>query len=441
MSSITRITQRGGNLARKLLTVLCAAGLLSVTSIAYCDEPVTLAPPVQADAGSSSTSSSTVFNWQEIPTNQNVPIQRACFDRGGYQLYDTVGETIIVPFTNDNLYVMKFAVSPDGSTYFVNTGTAPVLYLPDDGYLTNASDPTAHWYPFTQHWHPSTPVFVGIAPSWDDYVAMGWYPNMYYYGGYWCNGPFISVGAVFPAFGLFFQIGGAPYWGWGSYWHYCGFHPAPFHIGIYNANFYHWGGPGWHHYAGINHPFYGSGHPFVYGHGFVANSGRPFGASPAARIFRGTGRPYEVGHGFVSGAAGNGFHGPSVMAHQAFRGGNTGAFSGSGHVFRGVGSSGAYGHTAATERSYSASHEFRGASSSGTYGHSAATARSYSTSHEFRGASSWGGSHSYQGAHSYTASHSFQGAAAGRSSWGSSHSAGSSGHSFQGGGGSDNHHH
>ena len=106
---------------------------------------------------------------------------------------------------------MKFGLSDDGSTYFINDGTAPTLYLPHDGYLENATVTGAKWYPFPQDYHPAEPVYLGIAPSWPAYVDMGWYPDMAFYGGYYCRQPYISGAVVFPTFGLFVNIRGDPY--------------------------------------------------------------------------------------------------------------------------------------------------------------------------------------------------------------------------------------
>ena len=159
---------------------------------------------------------SNVFDWTDVPQNQVVPVERAAFDAGGYQIYDTTGDTIVVPFTNNNLYVMQFAPSGDGTMHFVNSdGNVPILYVPDGGYLENANVSGARWYPFSPGFHEDHPVFLGIAPSWDAYVAMGWYPGMYSWGGYWDHdGIFVATS------GLFFEIGGARYDGWGGYRHY-----------------------------------------------------------------------------------------------------------------------------------------------------------------------------------------------------------------------------
>ena len=79
------------------------------------------APPQQPPAGGSA------YPWTEVPAGQQVPITRAVFDQGGYQLFAGSGETIIVPFVNQNMYVMKFGRSSTGGMYFVNDGAVPTL--------------------------------------------------------------------------------------------------------------------------------------------------------------------------------------------------------------------------------------------------------------------------------------------------------------------------
>jgi len=296
---------------------LCAVSALLIISAAcgaYADTPLTMAPPVQATGGdaavdSSNAAADTVFNWTEVPQNQNVPINRAVFDQGGYQLYDNSGETIVIPFTDNNLYVMKFAISPDGTTYFVNTGDYPVLYMPQDGYLENLAVSGARWFPFTSDFHPDQPVFLGCAPSWNDYVSMGWYPNMACYGGYWSGGPVLRVGVVLPTVGLFFQIGGQHFNGWAPYQGYMAYHPAPYRVTIVNQNIYNWARPT---YSG-NRSF-GGGLPW---------QNRP--APTYGRTFNGTGRPYSIG-------GPNGFSGQTAPP-QRFQ--NSQTPNTAGHVFRG----------------------------------------------------------------------------------------------------------
>ena len=168
------------------------------------------APPQQPPAGGSA------YPWTEVPAGQQVPITRAVFDQGGYQLFAGSGETIIVPFVNQNMYVMKFGRSSTGGMYFVNDGAVPTLYVPSGGSLENAVAQNARWYPFSQNHNYTAPVYIGIAPSWGAFTGMGWYPGMAYYGGYWGASPF-GIGAFSPMIGLNFNIGGRPYYGWNSY--------------------------------------------------------------------------------------------------------------------------------------------------------------------------------------------------------------------------------
>jgi hypothetical protein len=209
-----------------------------LTVAGYADVPLAMAPPIQSFVDQTSPTDTTdgtqdsVFNWSEVPDNQQVPITRAVFDQSGYQLYDNVGETIVVPFTNDNLYVMKFAVSDNGDTYFVRDGDTPTLYIPRDGYLENATVSGARWYPFTQDFQPTEPVYLGIAPSWDAFVDMGWYPDMSCWGGYWGSEPFVGGGFFLPTVGLTFIIGGHSCYGWAGYHSWLFEHPAPFRTGI-----------------------------------------------------------------------------------------------------------------------------------------------------------------------------------------------------------------
>lgn len=284
---------------RALAVPFIGLGLIALTSGAFADDGqgYSMAPPVQTSGGGTSTvSQDSVFNWSEVPQNQNVTLVRASFDQGGYQLYDSVGETIVVPFTNNNLYVMKFAQSTNGKMYFVNTGDAPVLYVPQNGYLTNATVDGARWYPFTKTFHPSTPVYVGIAPSWNMFIGMGWYPNMACWGGYWGPTPFIDGGVFVPCVGFGVDIGGAFLLGWGAYHNYWWHNPAQFHTAFWNHDVYGWAsrptGPAHafagsrgsmahfssHHFRGAGSGFggdrgFGGGHGFGGGRGFGGGGG------------------------------------------------------------------------------------------------------------------------------------------------------------------------
>lgn len=204
---------------REILSLRCS-GVLLCTALAFAggcarEKPVTMAPPVQAPPPAAGASAE-VFNWKDVPRGEQIPITRAVFDQGGYQLYARSGETIVVPFENQNMYVMKFGRT-GGEMYFVNEGEAPVLYLREGMGLENASAQGARWYPFSQGHRYERPAYVGIAPSWPEFVAMGWYPGMMYYGGYWGYRPWVPGFAYAPMIGLNFNIGGRSYNGWDNY--------------------------------------------------------------------------------------------------------------------------------------------------------------------------------------------------------------------------------
>ncbi|GAB4455463.1 MAG: hypothetical protein OHK0029_11620 [Armatimonadaceae bacterium] len=218
------------------------ASSIMVSALAGCgkkEQPVTMAPPgsapvpanvaaappvspapMDAPAGpvEGNAAADKVYNWRDVPANQEVPVARAAFDRGGYQIYATSGETIVVPFENENMYVMKFGRSNGDDMYFVNEeGKAPLLYVPRNGYLSNAAADGAKWYPFSKDFNYERPVYMGIAPSWSAYTGMGWYPGMVFYGGYWGYRPWYPGFAYTPMIGLNINIGGRPYYGWDSY--------------------------------------------------------------------------------------------------------------------------------------------------------------------------------------------------------------------------------
>jgi hypothetical protein len=410
------------------ITVFGTAGMVGITNKAYADDDsYTMAPPVSSDndsaspAPSTSAAASSVFNWQDIPANQQVPITRAVFDQGGYQLYDTVGETIVVPFKDQNLYVMKFGVSTTGSIYFVNSGTEPILYVPQHGYLTNATVPGARWYPFTSDFTPATPVFLGVAPSWNVFVGIGWYPDMFCYGGYWCGDEF---GVFGPSFGLFISFGGHHFDGWGGYRDYAGRYGPPYHMGYYNRGIYHSA----HGFGGDS--FRGAGgHGFGGGHSFAGAAGHSFGGgNGGGHTFAG-----GSGHNFSS-ANGHSFGGSSG---HAFRGATGGAYTSAGHGF-----GGGYHGTSGESHSYgSSTGGFHGSngSSHGTYGGGSSSGGFHGASGDSHG--SFGGSHNDNGSVG-GGGHSggFGGGGGGSHSDSGSVGGGGGGGDHGGGGGGDRHH-
>ncbi len=171
-----------------------------------------LAPAVQVQGQSGSAAQ--VYAWQDVPQGQEVPITRATFDQGGYQIFAASGETIVVPFVNQNLYAMKFGRSTRGESYFVNQGDAPTLYLANGGFLENAAAQNARWYPIPESYGYTRPIYVTVAPSYSEFAAMGWYPGMNYYGGMWGYYPHSSF-VWMP--GFYIGIGGSRYTTYTSY--------------------------------------------------------------------------------------------------------------------------------------------------------------------------------------------------------------------------------
>ena len=199
--------------------LLIPVALMSAGCGPSVQQPIATAPPIanggynnQAQMGGQQPGSAGVYQWQDVPVGQQVPVQRAVFDQGGYQIFASTGETIVVPFVNQNLYAMKFGQT-SGNPYFVNEGSAPVLYLTPGMGLENAAAQGARWYPFANNFAYQQPVYVGIAPSWSDYTRMGWYPGMSYYGGMWGYNPYRV--AWMP--GFYISIGGHRYSDYGGY--------------------------------------------------------------------------------------------------------------------------------------------------------------------------------------------------------------------------------
>jgi hypothetical protein len=319
-------------------TFIAAGVLLYGATVAHADDSgYTMAPPIAANASpgpdnSSDTSAdaaSTVFNWQELPVNQKVPLTRAVFDQGGYQLYDTVGETVLIPFKDNNLFVMKFAVSPDETTYFENSGEAPILFVPQDGYLENATVPGAKWYPFTADFAPADPVYLGVAPSWSDYVGIGWYPNMDCYGGYWRGSTF---GEYQPSVGLCISFGDNTFFGWGNYDNFLVGFPAPYFVGFYHSGVYHygnrayWGGRSFRGFSG--NAYGGDRH---YGGGYT---NRAYGDGDGGGRANGGGYTNRAYGDAAGGGRGYGGYNGNTAPDRQFRG----TFGGGGGNYNPVGS-------------------------------------------------------------------------------------------------------
>lgn len=403
-----------GKIAFKNMTLglTALAGLTLVAGTAFADDPTTMAPPIDGASASLSAgnagvnaSADSVFNWQEIPASQQVPLTRATFDQGGYQLYDTAGETIVVPFTNQNLYVMKFAESPNGKLFFENEGGFPVLYVPKGGFLENATVAGARWYPLGENFHPTEPVFLGIAPSYTDFVDLGWYPDTFFYGGYYGHRSFIEGGVFLPTIGLFFEIGDRPYYGWNSYRNYYIGHPGYYHTAFYNRDFYHYAGNHYRTFASDRHfsGYAGGGNHGVGGynrgfgggsHTYTARSGFGGQGGGNVRTFRGTGGFGQSGHGYTVSRN-------SVTVNN-YGGGHSYGGGQSGRTFRGASNSGGgqsySGHSYSGGQSYGGGRTYSGGTSSSS-GRSSG-GRSFGGGQQARTVSSSGGGRSSGGSRS-----------------------------------------
>ena len=129
------------------------------------------------------------FSWKDITAKEPVNITKAVFDLGGYQLRGANGETIVVPFTDNNFNVMKFGRSTTGQSYFINDGASPILYLTSNGYIENASAANAIWNPLPSTYAYTEPVYVNFTPGWNQYANMGWYSGTRIIGGWWSSLP------------------------------------------------------------------------------------------------------------------------------------------------------------------------------------------------------------------------------------------------------------
>lgn len=241
------------------LAVVAAACGITLFGCAH-QQPVTMAPPMQnggyaqqgypppnngyppqgnyANNGGSNIQQpggQNVWQWQDVPVNRQVGVVRVTFDQGGYQIFADTGETIVVPFVNNNLYAMKFGRT-GGQPYFVNDGNAPTLYLRPTDFLENAAAQNARWYPLPQDFSYSSPVYVSVAPTWTDYVAMGWYPGMHYYGGMWGYSPYAHFSWM-P--GFYVNIGGTRYRSYNTYINYYQSNPGYVRTRmVYNNSYY-----------------------------------------------------------------------------------------------------------------------------------------------------------------------------------------------------------
>ena len=335
--------------------MLATITLLALGALTGCyrDKPVAMAPPVSAPPPAA-PSNGEVYQWQDVPKGQEIPITRAVFDQGGYQLYASTGETIVVPFANQNMYVMKFGKSENGGMYFVSDGSTPTLYVPNGAGLENAAAQGAKWYPFPQNYAYTRPVYMGLAPTWSDYVAMSWYPGMLYYGGYYGYRPWMPGLMFSPMVGLNINIGGRPYYGWNSYSTYYRSNPIG-RVGWNSRPSYNYNSVG--RRTGSSSFGSASGSRGSFGGASTRTSGGSFGSSSSTRT------PFGGGSARTSG----GSFGSSSSTRAPFGGSAAGSTSGSGFGASRTGRTGSFGSSAPSSGFGSTRAPFGGgASSSGS---------------------------------------------------------------------------
>ena len=250
------------------------------------------APPMSNGMGGSnipvSMGQGGVYNWQDVPAGQQVGIAQGQFDQGGYQLATDSGDTIVVPFVNQNLYVMRFGRT-NGQTYFVNDNGVPTLFLAPNAGLMNANANGAMWYPLPATYNYTRPVYVGLAPSWSAFTGMGWYPGMMMYGGMYGYNPY-NVGWM-PGYNIF--IGGNRYNSWDGYHSYYMGHPGYYRPSLVYTNYNtRLRGSGSYRYSGAYRP------------GGATGSYRPGGAT-------GSYRPGSASGSYRPGNSGGSFSRPS----------------------------------------------------------------------------------------------------------------------------------
>jgi hypothetical protein len=354
--------------------MLATITLLALGALTGCyrDKPVAMAPPVSAPPPAA-PSNGEVYQWQDVPKGQEIVITRAVFDQGGYQLYASTGETIVVPFANQNMYVMKFGKSQSGGMYFVSDGSTPTLYVPNGAGLENAAAQGAKWYPFPQNYAYSRPVYMGLAPTWSDYVAMSWYPGMLYYGGYYGYRPWMPGLMYSPMVGLNINIGGRPYYGWNSYSTYYRSNPIG-RVGWNSRPSYNYNSVG--RRTGSSSFGSASGSRGSFGGASTRTSGGSFGSSSTRTPSGGGARTSGGSFGSSSstrtpfgGSArtSGGSFGSSSSTRAPFGGGAAGATTGSGFGASRTGRTGSFGSSAPSSGFGSTRAPFGGgASSSGS---------------------------------------------------------------------------
>jgi hypothetical protein len=174
------------------MLALCCALSAPVSLAAQTPDPTPVKPAGQAQDAASSADAA--FNSaavpgptpvSEVPKGKQIPVAGVKFDQGGYMVREEAGQTVDVPFANNNLDVMRFGRSTTGQAYLVNEDAGPVLYVPNHYFVTSNVAESVRWQPLPDSYLEASPIYVSIAPSWDAFIDLDFYPNMVWYGGVW----------------------------------------------------------------------------------------------------------------------------------------------------------------------------------------------------------------------------------------------------------------
>jgi hypothetical protein len=149
--------------------------------------------------------------------NEYYVVSSIVLSGAGYEIAATSGQTIDLPFTGASPFVLDFASASGATMVVTGVGSAPVLWLPASGYIGIAGVPGARWYPLQSGSNQAAPVSISPAPSLADLLAMPWYPDMVYRGGFSKpqRGNALASGVEMP--GLTVRIGEQTVTGWAAF--------------------------------------------------------------------------------------------------------------------------------------------------------------------------------------------------------------------------------
>lgn len=141
--------------------------------------------------------------------SQPILLASAGFDLQGYRFVTQTGRVIMVPF-NKSLNALRFARAADGKLALKEDRVSPILYLGPSDTLANAAVPEGRWQPLPPSAPVGPPLFVHPAATWDQFIALSWYPRMTLVGGLtpsetgdasfsWLPGSLVRIGeTVYP---------------------------------------------------------------------------------------------------------------------------------------------------------------------------------------------------------------------------------------------------